>query len=347
VASIDGRADRPGQKREVRDVKVGSVGRGALLAGAIAGGYVAACAWLYHRLTRVPADSPIFRSSNTPPAFLTPPLDTQSYLIPEYVPVEFPSRNPQVRIGGWWMPVAGRPDAPAVIAVHGYTASRRDERILLAAGMLHRHGFAVLAIDLRNHGDSARPTGRHSGGVRESADVLGAWDWLVTNGRLPAERIGLFGISLGAATVLIASGDEPAVAAVWADSSYGDLDEATRAELGRFRLPSFLLPGGMLASRLLDGPGLRDKSPLLAMHQLGGRPVFITHGTEDTRLDVHYAHQLVTAGVSAGIGTESWIVDGSGHADAIVDHPDEYERRLVDFFGRSLDPLAAEPGTPK
>lgn len=324
-------------------MNVGSVGQWALVASAIAGGYVAACAWLYHRLTRVPSDSPIFSSSNTPPAFLTPPLDTQPYLIPEYAPVEFPSRNPTVRIGGWWMPLAARPGAPAVIVVHGYTACRRDERILLAAGMLHRHGFAVLAIDLRNHGESGRPTGRHSGGVRESADVLGAWDWLVAQGRPPAGRIGLFGISLGAASVLIAAGDEPGVAAVWADSSYGDIDEATRAELGRFSLPSFLLPGGILASRLLDGPGLRAKSPLLAMLRLGGRPVFITHGTEDTRLDVHYAHQLVTAGATAGVATESWIVDGSGHADAIVDHPADYERRLVDFFERSLGSVPAEP----
>lgn len=315
---------------------------GALVIGAIAAGYVAACAWLYHRLSQVPPDSPIFDSPNTPAAFTTPPLDTQAYLMPDYLPVEFPSRIPTVGIGAWWIPVADRPAAPAVIAVHGYTSCRRDERILLAAGMLHRHGFAVLAIDLRNHGRSGRPNGRHSGGVRESADVLGAWDWLVAEGRLPATRVGLFGISLGAASVLIAAGDEPRVAAVWADSSYGDLDDATRAELGRYHLPAFLLPGGLLAGRLLDGPGLRDKSPLLAMVRLAGRPAFVTHGTEDTRLDVHFADQLATAGGSAGVRTESWIVEGSGHADAIVDHPAEYERRLVDFFERTIGPVETE-----
>jgi dipeptidyl aminopeptidase/acylaminoacyl peptidase len=315
--------------------------RWALVLGAIGAGYVAACAWLYHRLTRVPLDSPIFSSLNTPPAFDTPPLDTGPYLIPEFEPVEFPSRTGSVRIGAWWMR-AERPDAPAVIAVHGYTSCRRDERILLAAGMLHRHGYAVLAIDLRNHGESGRPSGRHSGGVRESADVLGAWEWLVGQGRLSAGHVGLFGISLGAASVLIAAGDEPRVASVWADSSYGDMDEAMRAELGRYRLPSFLLPGGLLAGRLLDGPGLRDKSPLKAMDRLAGRPAFVTHGTEDTRLDVHYADQLIRAGIAAGVRAESWIVPGSGHADAIVDHPAEYERRMVDFFDRSLKAGSAE-----
>jgi dipeptidyl aminopeptidase/acylaminoacyl peptidase len=74
------------------------------------------------------------------------------------------------------------------------------------------------------------------------------------------------------------------------------------------------------------------------MVRLAGRPAFVTHGTEDTRLDVHFADQLATAGGSAGVRTESWIVEGSGHADAIVDHPAEYERRLVDFFGRTIGP---------
>ena len=309
---------------------------GALVAGAIVGGYVAACVWLYDRLTRVPANSPIFASPNTPASFMTPPVDTTPYLMPDYEPVEFPDRTGTVGIGGWWIPAADRPDAPAVIAVHGYTSCRRDERVLLAAGMLHRHGFAVLAIDLRNHGESGRPTGRHTGGVRESADVLGAWDWLVAGGQRPAERVGLFGISLGAASVLIAAGDEPRVAAVWADSSYGDIDDATRAELRRNHLPPFLLPGGLLAGRLLEGPGLRDKSPLVAMGRLAGRPAYITHGTADTRLEVFYADQLRRAATTNGVPAESWIVDGCGHADAIVDYPAEYERRLVDFFERTI-----------
>ena len=223
-----------------------------------------------------------------------------------------------------------------MIVVHGFTASRRDGWVLLAAGMLHRHGFASLVIDLRNHGDSGRTGGRHTGGIRESADVLGAWDWLVSERHLPPHRIGLLGISLGAASVVIAAGDEPAVAAVWSDSSYGELDDATRAELRRNRLPGFLLPGGRLIARLLDGPGLQDKSPVLAVGRLEGRAVFVTHGTDDDRLDARYADQLAMAGVAAGARVETWVVPGSGHASAIVDRPAEYEQRLVDFFERTL-----------
>ncbi len=298
--------------------------------------YLLGCAGLYHRLTRIPKDSRMFRSTNTPAAFEAPPVETEPYLVPRYDTVSFADRTARITIAGWWMPVEGDPTAPAVVVVHGYTACRRDERILLAAGMLHRHGFAVVAIDLRNHGDSGRTGGRHTGGVREADDVLGAWDWLVKVRGLSPDRVGLFGISLGAASVLIAAGDEPRVAAVWADSSYGDLDEASRAEVDRAHLPAFLMPGGHAAARILDGPGLRSKSPLLAMDHLGRRAVYITHGTLDSRLDVHFADELIAAGLAAGSTGGSWIVEGSEHADAIVDHPAEYEHRLTDFFERYI-----------
>ncbi len=308
---------------------IATLGSAAILA------YLIGCAWLYDRLTRVPRDAWMFRSTNTPAAFDAPPVETGPYRVPHFETVSLEDRTTKVRIAGWWLPAAD-PQAPAVIVVHGYTACRRDERVLLAAGMLHRHGFAVLAIDLRNHGDSERTGGRHTGGVREADDALGAWDWLVRIRGVAPERIGLFGISLGAATVLIAAGDEPRVAAVWADSSYGDIAEAERAEMDRSRLPAFLMPGGHVAARLLDGPGLRAKSPLTAMSTLGRRAVYITHGTVDTRLAVHFADELIAAGLEAGSIGGSWIVEGSEHAAAIVDHPAEYEHRLTDFFERYL-----------
>ena len=315
------------------------MGRPIAIAGwaAIAGAaYLALCAWLYDRITRVPANSPTFASPNRPAAFSAGAVDCAPFLIPGAEEVRFADRTGTVQIAGWWMPIAGAADAPTVIVVHGYTASRRDGWVLLAAGMLHRQGFATLAIDLRNHGDSGRTGGRHTGGIRESSDVLGAWDWLVVERRVAPERIGLFGISLGAASVVIAAGDEPRVAAVWSDSGYGDIDDATRAELRRNHLPPALLTSGLLVGRLLDGPGLRAKSPLAAMAQLTGRPVFVTHGTADERLDIRYADQLEQAGRASGALVETWIVEGSGHASAIVDRPADYERHLVDFFDRTI-----------
>jgi dipeptidyl aminopeptidase/acylaminoacyl peptidase len=304
--------------------------------------YVSASAVVWDRLTSLPGPCGDRWASNTPEAFEVPDsytLDTTPWAMPPPIDVRLPSRDPRIEIAAWWLPAAasesGGP-APAVIVVHGFTACRHDHAVLLPAGMLHRNGFSVLLIDLRDHGDSTREDGRFAGGTDEYRDVLGAWDWLRTEQGIEPSRIGLLGISLGAATVLLATGQEQGVAAVWEDSSYADLGTAIDAELTREGYPTFLAFGGVLAARIISGDDLVSYSPLDAVATLAGRPLAITHGTADTRLIVEYGHQLEAAARAGGGPVEAWYVDGAGHTEAMVTHPDEYERRLVGFFSRSL-----------
>jgi dipeptidyl aminopeptidase/acylaminoacyl peptidase len=233
-------------------------------------------------------------------------------------------------------------DAPAVVVVHGHDSCKREDRILLAAGLLRRHGFGVLLIDMRNHGDSTVQNARYAGGTKEYRDVLGAWDWLVSARGLSPQHIGLMGFSLGAATVLIATGEEQRVAATWEDSSYANVGEAVRAELARNGYPTWFEYAGYMAARFESSDDLTTLSPAGAMAKLHGRPVFITHGTADTRLSVAYASELADA-IRAGGGTvDPWIVPGSGHVGAILDQTAEYERRLVAFFDSTIGTPAGD-----
>ena len=50
--------------------------------------------------------------------------------------------------------------------------------VLTAAGMLNKQGFNILALDMRDHGDSTIEDGRHAAGTEEYQDVLGGFDWL-------------------------------------------------------------------------------------------------------------------------------------------------------------------------
>ena len=202
--------------------------------------------------------------------------------------------------------------------------------------MLHRNGFSVLLIDLRDHGDSTREDGRFAGGTDEYRDVLGAWDWLRAEQGLAPSSIGLLGISLGAATVLLAAGQEPDVAAVWEDSSYADLGTAIDAELRREGYPAFLAPGGVLMARAISGDDLVSYSPIDAVGKLDGRPLFITHGTSDTRLSVAYGHRLEAAARAEGGSVGTWFVEGAEHTEAMVTDPTGYQRRLTGFFDESL-----------
>jgi dipeptidyl aminopeptidase/acylaminoacyl peptidase len=327
---------QPGGRQGRRSWRVVAASVATVLAIVLGGGYLAVGASIYDSLSRVEPGCGGVAANQDPARFTVSELDATPYLMPRFEDVAFPSRDAALTIRAFWIPSDAGPDAPAVIVVHGLNGCRRSEGNLLAAGMLHRNGFAALVVDLRNHGDSSREDGRYSGGIKEYRDVLGAWDWLVTRQGLEPARIGLMGLSLGAATALIATGQEPRVAAVWEDSSYADLDAAIRGELTRDGDPTWFAPGGVLMARIVGGVDLTSLSPIEAVAGLNGRPIFIAHGTEDERLSVRYAYDLAGEIATHGGLAEMWIVPGSKHTMAIRNHPVEYERRLADFFRRAL-----------
>lgn len=330
---VPGAPPRGGRPRRWRRIVVIVV---AALAVALAGGYLAAGASIYNTLAEIKPGCGDVPASQNPANFTVKELDATPYRMPAFQEVTFPSRDAALTIHAFWIPSEAGPSAPAVVVVHGKDSCRRSAKVLLTAGMLHRNGFAALVIDIRNHGDSSRDDGRYAGGIKEYRDVLAAWDWLTGPKGLPASRVGLLGESLGAGIVLIATGEEPRVAATWEDSSYADVGAAIRAELVRNDYPTFIEPGGILMARLIGGVDLTSLSPLKAVAKLNGRPLFITHGTADSRLSVRYAFDLAGEVAVHGGVVVPWIVKGSEHTAAIYDHPAEYERRLADFFRTTI-----------
>jgi len=273
--------------------------------------------------------------------FVADDFATGPYLMPEYQEVRFASRD-GVDLVAWFVP-ADRPDAATVILVHGMGSCRKDPVILLPAGMLHRNGFAVLLVDLRDMGDSEIVDGRYSGGTQEYVDVLGAWDWLRSRD-LPAERIGLLGESNGAATVVIAAGEEPAIAATWEDSGYADTSSAIAEEVRRAGYPDILTVGGKLWARLF-GIDMDAHRPIDAVAKMGTRPFAVVHGLADTRVQPHHALDFALARQAAAGAEEDvapWLVPHAAHVQAAFVAPGEYERRLVTFFTDAL----GDPGRP-
>ncbi len=297
-------------------------------------GYSAASMMVYDKLSQVTAVCSGGRAD--PASYSIENVDTRPYLLPEPTITSFPSRDdPKVTIAASWYPAPTGLDAPTVILSHGFTGCRFGPGDLLAAGMLHRHGIAVLMVDLRNHGDSTKVDMRFAGGVVEYRDVLGAWDWLRAQG-VPERRIGLLGFSLGAATTMIAMGQEPRIAAIWADSSYGDIGTAIRDELTRNGYPTILEAGGVVAGRIIGHVDLESHSPLETTTLLHGRPIFLTHGLLDQRINVQSAYVLAASVAAHGEVAGLWIVPDAGHTQAIKLHPAEYEQRMSEFFLASL-----------
>ena len=308
-----------------------------IVALVLAVGYVGASAYVYNRLSTTVAGCGVAENrAFTPAQFSSESVDTTPYLMPDYQEVTFSSRGDEITLSAWYIPAEDEVNAPAVVLVHGLTSCKRSPSVLIPAGMLHRAGYSVVMPDLRDHGDSQIEDGRYAGGSEEWRDALGAWDWLVNERGIPAERVGMFGVSLGAATAMIATGEEPRVAALWEDSGFASIQAAVDAELRRNGFPTLLSGGALTLGRLISGDDILAYSPLAAMSKLDGRPIFITHGSADARLSVQYAQDLAEAVRAAGGSVEPWIVDGATHVEAMFLQPEEYERRLLAFFDAAL-----------
>jgi uncharacterized protein len=261
-------------------------------------------------------------------------VDPAPYLMPDYREVSFPARGEaSITIAGWWIP-GPKADSPAVIVVHGWGSCRRDPAILLPAGMLHREGFGVLMIDMRNHGDSTHAEGMYGFGSDEYRDILGAWDWLVGQGAR-SSSIGVLGQSGGAAAIVVAMGEEPRLVAGWEESGASDLGSAAVEELRRQGYPEFLAPGGMLWMEVF-GHDVLGKSPLAEAARIGSRPFQVVQGTNDKRVAPHHADDLEAVLRKGNPADQVWRIEGASHVQGPFLVPGEYQRRLGEFFDAAL-----------
>jgi uncharacterized protein len=311
---------------------------GLFLAAYLAVGYV-----VYDQLSDISGRCQRPLQMNTPAQFgeTTPGggswanFNFTPYFMPNYQTVRFPSREVGIEVAGWY--VEADPAAPAVILVHGLGSCKNSHTILTPAGMLYHAGFNVLLIDVRDAGESTFEDGRSAVGNDEYQEVLGAWDWLVEVQGISPERIGVFGESLGAATSLIAFSQEPNLAAVFVDSPFDNLPQIIDEELARNNFPIFLRHGGVLMARLTSGDNLLAHNPYEAIERANGRPVFVLHGTADTRIGVHHSYQLRERAQAIGANATFWFPEGVGHVDAARTHTDIYETALVEFFRTALE----------
>lgn len=242
-----------------------------------------------------------------------------------------PRAGDRITLRGWWIPVAN--PAGTIIWVHGLD-SKRDARITLLAD-LHTLGFSVLAFDLRGHGESDKAA--MGAGIREQEDVLGAVDFLTNEKGVVPGTIGLMGLSYGAAIVLLAAPREPAVAAVFADSSFASLTEVMVTEVAdRTFLPpwgaSLLRPGIVLAARLFKGLDVDMGAPLETVDDIG-YPVVFAHCDADERIPPSHGERLKA---NAAQGSELVRFPGCAHGKAYEEQPQAYLELALLYFGSRL-----------
>lgn len=252
--------------------------------------------------------------------------------------VHIKSKDDLVLKGRLYKKQMNKPRA-VVIAVHGFhSGGLRDMGRF--ADMYAKNGFDYLIISQRSHMDSE---GKYlTFGAKESIDVL---DWINIVRKIYTSDIPiiLHGVSMGAATVLIAAGkyekfdesNKPKIICCIADSSYDDIIAQARYLLGpRNRITKRIAIGLFKANmRLRAKTHVRDASPIVAVSNMK-LPVLFIHGKSDKYVTPENSLRLYN--VCSSDIKDIMLVDGAGHACSYVEHPEQYEMKFVAFVDTLL-----------
>jgi uncharacterized protein len=250
--------------------------------------------------------------------------------VPEYVVFEARDGG---KLSGWFVPGPDRSEMPwpCVLLVYGYGGYK--EQMAYYAEMVHEGGFATFMFDMQ--GSGLRRGAPVSLGHKERWDFLDAVRYARSRPDVDNERLGVLGVSMGAATALLGVEDEPSIKAVVADSSYANLMDMVQPGLRTFvGSPAALLaPLIVRFAETMIGIKARDIRPERAAARLGNRPLLVIHGADDVLTDPRSADRIYAA---ASGPKELWVVPNCGHARGPEVAHDEYKRRVNKFFQRTL-----------
>lgn len=218
------------------------------------------------------------------------------------------------------------------VCIHGFSGSGLS--LGLAAKHWHGQGWNVLLPDLRGSGDSE---GDYYGmGWLDRHDVI-RWVRETILAKDPDAQIVLHGVSMGAATVMMTTG-EPLpvnVRAAVEDCGYTDVWQEFTIQLKKvFGLPQFPImhiANGMAKRRA--GYSFKEASSV-AQVKKSKTPTLFIHGDADTFVPFFMLGEVYEA---AACEKEKMVVHGAQHGESGQLEPERYWNTVHAFVGKYLD----------
>lgn len=234
-----------------------------------------------------------------------------------------------LKLHAWYLP-ADQPTSKTVIVANGYHSIR--DRFAAYGWMFHELGYNVLIPAYRA---SAEAEGKYLGFGWLDRDDYKRWMNKIIEKESTAE-IAMFGISMGAASAMMVSGEQLPiqVKCFIADCGYDTLwNEIVFKAKHDFHLPAFPLVYLLsFWSKLLAGYHFKEVSSLNQLAK-NTRPFLFIHGEDDQFVPTEMVHRNFAATSSP---KEVLIVPKAGHAKAYETDQALYQRIVAQFLNKYL-----------
>ena len=230
-----------------------------------------------------------------------------------------------------WKVRTKNPNGDWVLLYHGISDNRTGN--LGHAEFLLDSGYSVVMMDSRAHGQSGGDIATY--GWKERDDTRQIVDALCAGESV--RHLYALGVSLGAAIALQSAAVEPRIDAVVAENPFESLREVTYDYAGLELSPllgkTLFRPASMAALHAVKKNGGFDPDEVSPKKAVAARafPVLLICGTADHRIPCRHAEAIYRAAIGP---KELWIVQGAEHASALGHAPQEYEKRVIEFFGK-------------
>ncbi len=217
-----------------------------------------------------------------------------------------------------------------IIAVHGYTSN--GKYMASYAQKFYEMGYNIIIPDLRGHGKSE---GNYIGmGWHERLDIIDLTNYIANNYK--DSQIVLFGVSMGAATVMSASGEELPrnVKAVIEDCGYTSTWNQFAYQLkSLFKLPAFpLMHIASIICKTRAGYFISEASPIKQIKK-SKTPTLFIHGDKDGFVPFFMLDELYNA---SPVEKEKLIIPDAKHAKANYVNPKLYWETIENFLNKYI-----------
>ncbi len=229
---------------------------------------------------------------------------------------------------------AGEEGAPVVLFFHGYRSNSVHDGCGLHY-IARRRGYHIFLCDQRAHGESE---GRAlTFGVLEREDAR-LWAEYVSE-KFPSSPIFLSGISMGAATVLMAASLPlpKAVVGILADCPYSSPKEIIKKVIGDLGMPAGTIYPFVRLGAILYGGFDPNAADAVSSVQKKTPPLLIVHGTKDGFVPSEMSERIAAAAVAEH---RLLLVEGADHGKSYTVAPALYVEAIEQFFDRNLSSFA-------